>query len=232
MARARGRQRARRGARVRRFCRRPRGGPGGVAHAHAAGGARTERHPRATNRLKLAPLADHVLSGFRRLRRALGGAPCRQPVRADIAALPMPESRFAGHSGRPGLLVVSGSQGAAKSTKWVPARSARLEPEAPRSLAPMRAPVACARRGRLWLVARRGARERLIDDMAQAYAWADLGVVLRRRYDRRRSSGPPACWRFLVSHPARRGRSPDRQRQILSERGAAILVAQSEFHPG
>ena len=45
-------------------------------------------------------------------------------------ALPAPESRFAGHSGRLKLLVVGGSQGAAVFNEVVPAAVGTLAPEA------------------------------------------------------------------------------------------------------
>src|SRR3989344_4837513 len=95
--------------------------------------------PGFTNRL-LAPLADHVLSGFPGAFGELSVARhVGNPVRADIAALPTPEIRFAGHRGRLKLLVVGGSQGAAGfnevgaaavrvrrcSTKWCRRRSLR-----------------------------------------------------------------------------------------------------------
>jgi UDP-N-acetylglucosamine--N-acetylmuramyl-(pentapeptide) pyrophosphoryl-undecaprenol N-acetylglucosamine transferase len=77
--------------------------------------------PGLTNRL-LAPLARSVLEGFPgsmpAARRALAVG---NPVRAGIAALALPEARFAGRSGALHLLVIGGSLGAQALNRVVPA---------------------------------------------------------------------------------------------------------------
>jgi UDP-N-acetylglucosamine--N-acetylmuramyl-(pentapeptide) pyrophosphoryl-undecaprenol N-acetylglucosamine transferase len=99
------------------------------------------------------------------------------PVRAEIAALPPPEQRFAGREARPRLLIFGGSQGAQRLNTALPAALARLTPE--------NRPQVCHQTGERGLAATRAAYAQLkveadvqpfIEDMAQAYAWADLAV--------------------------------------------------------
>jgi UDP-N-acetylglucosamine--N-acetylmuramyl-(pentapeptide) pyrophosphoryl-undecaprenol N-acetylglucosamine transferase len=134
-----------------------------------------------TNRW-LARIATLVLEAFpgsfapRAHARAIGN-----PVRADIAALPAPAARFAEHfaegESRSHLLVVGGSQGAQRLNSVVPQALARVAPAirpqvrhqtGARGLEAARAAYADARVEAEVLP--------FIDDMAAAYAWADLAV--------------------------------------------------------
>lgn len=127
-----------------------------------------------TNRV-LARLARRVLAGF---PGALPGAEVvGNPVRADIAALAPPESRFVAREGPPRLLVLGGSQGARRLNEVLPAALARLAPGA--------RPVVRHQCGARHLeAARAGYREAgleadvvpFIENMAGAYGWADLVV--------------------------------------------------------
>jgi UDP-N-acetylglucosamine--N-acetylmuramyl-(pentapeptide) pyrophosphoryl-undecaprenol N-acetylglucosamine transferase len=130
-----------------------------------------------TNRW-LARLATQVLEAFPgsfgpKVRATTIG----NPVRADIAALPVPEVRFAGREARARLLVFGGSQGARRLNEVLPQALARLSPEA--------LPQVRHQTGVGGLDATRNAYSRagiaaevspFIDDMAKAYAWADLAV--------------------------------------------------------
>ena len=130
-----------------------------------------------TNRW-LARLASQVLEAFpgsfgpKIHARAIGN-----PVRADIAALAAPRVRFADREGRSRLLVFGGSQGALRLNSVVPQALARLGVEirpqvrhqtGERGLEAARAAYADARVEADVLP--------FIDDMAAAYAWADLAV--------------------------------------------------------
>src|SRR5882762_4379798 len=79
-----------------------------------------------TNRM-LAHLAREVLEAF---PGSFGGAVQARlignPVRHDISALPPPAGRFAGRSGPIRVLVIGGSQGAARLNAVVPVALARL----------------------------------------------------------------------------------------------------------
>ena len=139
-----------------------------------------------TNRV-LACLADRVLLG-------LPGAftqgqdkpiPCGKvksewvdnPVRPAIAALPRPSQRFAGRTGPLRLLVVGGSLGARALNDVVPRALAVMRPDARpivrhqsgvRNLDELKANYAAAQVEAECLA--------FIDDMAEAYAWADVVV--------------------------------------------------------
>jgi len=129
-----------------------------------------------TNRV-LARLADPVLEAFpgsfpaSRRARTIGN-----PVRAAFRALPPPEVRYGARGGALRLLVVGGSQGAAKLNAAVPAALALLPP----GLFEVRHQA-----GERGLAAAREAYARVgmsahidafIDDIAAAYAEADLVV--------------------------------------------------------
>jgi UDP-N-acetylglucosamine--N-acetylmuramyl-(pentapeptide) pyrophosphoryl-undecaprenol N-acetylglucosamine transferase len=99
------------------------------------------------------------------------------PVRSAIAALPPPEERFMKRSGPPRLLIIGGSQGARVLNENLPAAIAQLDaqlrPEVLHQTGPRDADAVQAR------YAERGVEARVapfIDDMAAAYAWADLAV--------------------------------------------------------
>jgi len=130
-----------------------------------------------TNRW-LSRIATQVLEAFpgsfapRAHARAIGN-----PVRAAIAALPAPDVRFAGRGSPSRLLVVGGSQGAQRLNSTVPQALARVAPAirpqvrhqtGERGLEAARAAYADARVEAEVLP--------FIDDMAAAYAWADLAV--------------------------------------------------------
>jgi UDP-N-acetylglucosamine--N-acetylmuramyl-(pentapeptide) pyrophosphoryl-undecaprenol N-acetylglucosamine transferase len=127
-----------------------------------------------TNR-KLAAHAKRVLAGF------AGTLPDAEwvgnPVRAAIAALPPPAVRMAGRDGAPRLLVLGGSLGARALNLALPQALALLPAE--------RRPEVrhqCGARGldeAREAYAKAGVAAEVVpfvDDMAAAYAWADLAV--------------------------------------------------------
>ena len=135
------------------------------------------RVPGVTNTW-LARMARRVLAGFADAFPARVHAEwVGNPVRASIAALPPPAERLAARDGAPRLLVLGGSQGARALNLALPAALARLpagrRPQVlhqcgARGLEEARAAYAAA-----GVEAR---VEAFIDDMADAYAWADLAV--------------------------------------------------------
>jgi UDP-N-acetylglucosamine--N-acetylmuramyl-(pentapeptide) pyrophosphoryl-undecaprenol N-acetylglucosamine transferase len=155
-------------------------GPGGVAawltrrplvihEQNAAAGL--------TNRL-LARLARVVLQAFPgSFSSGVRAETVGNPVREDIAAVPGPELRYPDRDGRLRLLVLGGSQGALALNRTVPAALALL----PRELQPIvrhqcgSVTIDRAREA----YAQAGVDAELvpfIEDMASAYAWADLVV--------------------------------------------------------
>jgi UDP-N-acetylglucosamine--N-acetylmuramyl-(pentapeptide) pyrophosphoryl-undecaprenol N-acetylglucosamine transferase len=130
-----------------------------------------------TNRW-LARLANQVLEAFPGSfppgvrARAIGN-----PVRADIAATPPPEVRFADRDSKSRLLIFGGSQGAQRLNSVVPQALARVAPE--------NRPWVRHQAGERGLEAARAAYAQarvdadimpFIDDMAEALSWADLAV--------------------------------------------------------
>jgi UDP-N-acetylglucosamine--N-acetylmuramyl-(pentapeptide) pyrophosphoryl-undecaprenol N-acetylglucosamine transferase len=130
-----------------------------------------------TNRW-LARLATQVLEAFpNSFGPAAHALTIGNPVRADIAAIAPPAQRFAGREPRARLLVFGGSQGARRLNEVLPQALARLAPEA--------LPQVRHQTGERGLDATRSAYAQsridaevlpFIDDMATAYAWADLAV--------------------------------------------------------
>ena len=139
-----------------------------------------------TNRV-LACLADRVLLG-------LSGAfaqgvdkpiPCGKvksewvgnPVRPTIAALPAPAQRYAGRAGPLRLLVIGGSLGARALNEVVPRALARMQP----GVRPLVRHQAGARnidelKANYAAVGVEAECLAFIDDMATAYAWADVAI--------------------------------------------------------
>ncbi|NKJ21357.1 undecaprenyldiphospho-muramoylpentapeptide beta-N-acetylglucosaminyltransferase [Dyella sp. SG609] len=127
-----------------------------------------------TNR-KLATHAARVLVGF---SGTLPGAEwVGNPVRATIAALQAPEARMAGRDGRPRLLVLGGSLGARALNLALPQALAQLPLAARPEVLHQ-----CGNRGideAREAYAKAGVDAQIvpfIEDMAGAYAWADLAV--------------------------------------------------------
>ncbi|MGA9827715.1 MAG: undecaprenyldiphospho-muramoylpentapeptide beta-N-acetylglucosaminyltransferase, partial [Rhodanobacteraceae bacterium] len=126
------------------------------------------------NRL-LATFARRVLGGF---ADALPGAEwVGNPVRADIAALPHPQARYAGRSGPLRLLVLGGSQGAQSLNEALPRSLARLASgQRPLVRHQCGAPNAQVTRAAYAAAGVMAEVEPFIEDMAGAYAWADLAI--------------------------------------------------------
>jgi UDP-N-acetylglucosamine--N-acetylmuramyl-(pentapeptide) pyrophosphoryl-undecaprenol N-acetylglucosamine transferase len=183
-----------------------------------------------TNRW-LAKLADRVLTGFPRSEGIDEGRAeyVGNPVREDIAALPSPAERLAGRSGALRLLVVGGSQGARAFNEQVPAAIA--------AMAPAGRPEVRHQCGRGRLEPTRAAYgeagvpaevSEFIDDMAAAYAWADL-VVCRAgamTVAELAAAGLPAV---LVPYPHAVSDHQTANARFLEAAGAAVLLPEAEL---
>lgn len=128
-----------------------------------------------TNRW-LARLADRVLQAFpdsfpaRREALVTGN-----PVRDGIVALPPPARRFQARTGRPRLLVVGGSQGARALNRLTPQALARLGPELRPETWHQAGGAMLDEAQTAYQEAGMEVRlEPFINDMAEAYGWADL----------------------------------------------------------
>lgn len=186
-----------------------------------------------TNR-RLAPLARVVLSAFPQAFAPRGGElVIGNPVRADIAALAPPAERLAGRTGPLRLLVVGGSLGAARLNGTVaPALALCREQGLPAFIVRHQSGTqglaqtqqAYAQAG---LEAEVG---EFIEDMAQAYAWADL-VICRAgalTVSELAVAGLPA---LLVPYPLAVDDHQTRNAQWLVQAGAARCLADASLTP-
>lgn len=185
-----------------------------------------------TNRI-LARLADRVLLGLPLAAPlappAAGETWVGNPVRPEIAALPAPEQRLSGRSGPLRLLVIGGSLGAAALNELLPQALARLpaaeRPETrhqsgARHLVVLKANYAAAGVAAETLA--------FIDDMAAAYAWADV-VICRAgalTVAEIAAAGLPA---LFVPYPHAVDDHQAVNAAFLADRGAAWMLRQSEL---
>jgi len=182
-----------------------------------------------TNRI-LAHLARQVLEAFPGSfghnvhARVIGN-----PVRRDISALPPPAVRFAGRVGPLRLLVIGGSQGATRLNAVVPFALKRLS-----------ASIAFDVRhqaGERWIEAGRASYAQagvradvrpFIEDMSEAYGWADL-VICRAGALTVSELAAAGIGAILVPFP---GAVDDHQAcnaRFLVRAEAAVLIADREL---
>ncbi|HET9122443.1 MAG TPA: undecaprenyldiphospho-muramoylpentapeptide beta-N-acetylglucosaminyltransferase [Acidiferrobacteraceae bacterium] len=184
-----------------------------------------------TNRW-LALVADEVLCGFpNAFGRLPGSKQVGNPVRPEIFALPHPDTRGIA-AGRPlRLLVVGGSQGAAVFNKTVP--------EAVALMAPALRPEVWHQTGRLQAVQTENAYRHIpmeahvtpfIEDMAAAYAWADI-VVCRAGAMTIAELSAAGIAAVLVPFPRAADDHQTANARFLADRDAAVLLPQDQCTP-
>lgn len=177
----------------------------------------------------LAGVADRVLTGF---PDALPkGQWVGNPVRAEIAAVAVPELRYAERSGPLNVLVVGGSLGAAALNEAVPAALARM----PETIRPRVTHQAGARQidALRAAYANAGVEGELlpfIDDMAERYARADL-VICRSGALTVAELAAAGVASILVPFPHAVDDHQTVNARFLSEQGAATLLPQTELDP-
>ncbi len=209
-------------------------GPGGVA-------AWLQRRPLLvheqnrvagfTNRV-LARLARKVMAGFAdAFPDKLGAEWTGNPVRAGIAALAPPAERFADRAGPSRLLVLGGSLGANTLNQGVPNALSLIPPE--------RRPEVLHQCGRAHVEATRAAYHRVdvearvepfLDDMAAAYAWADL-VVCRAGALTLAELAAAGLGAILLPYPHAVDDHQTRNAEGFVAAGAAELVQDRDFEP-
>lgn len=178
----------------------------------------------------LAGVADRILTGFPQVMKKAEWA--GNPVRADIAALPAPETRYAERARQGGplhLLVVGGSLGALALNEILPQAMA-LIPETER-------PEIVHQSGEKHLAslesgyAQAGVRAHcvpFIEDMAGAYAWADL-VICRAGALTIAELSAAGVASILVPFPYAVDDHQTGNARFLATAGAAILLPQTEL---
>jgi UDP-N-acetylglucosamine--N-acetylmuramyl-(pentapeptide) pyrophosphoryl-undecaprenol N-acetylglucosamine transferase len=183
------------------------------------------RVPGMTNRL-LARFAQRVLTGFP--DAFARGEWVGNPVRASIAALPVPATRYAGREGPLRLLVLGGSQGAQS-----------LNSALPEVLRRRGSHLACVVRHQCGAKHFDKARTAYLaagieadivpfeDDMAATYAWADLAICRAGALTLAElaAAGVPA---ILVPYPNAVDDHQTRNAESMVAAGAARLVAEGD----
>ena len=178
-----------------------------------------------TNRW-LARIAQRVLEAFP--QTFAGARTVGNPVRAEIQAVAEPGARLAGRAGRAHVLVIGGSQGARALNERVPEALALLAPaERPevRHQAGRTLEVAQAAYARAGVTA---SVEAFIDDMAAAYAWADL-VVCRAGASTVAELAAAGVGAVLVPFPAAVDDHQTRNGEYLVRAGAAVLIPEARL---
>ncbi len=187
--------------------------------------------PGLTNRL-LARLARVVLQAFPgSFNSRVSAETVGNPVREDIAAVAAPAERYPGHSGPLRLLVLGGSQGALALNRTVPAALELLPPHLQ--------PVVRHQCGERTIDTAREAYDGsaidveimpFIEDMAAAYAWADL-VVCRAgalTVAELCAVGLPAVF---VPYPAAVDDHQTANATPMAEAGAAVIINERDLSP-
>ena len=209
-------------------------GPGGLA-AKVRGVPllvhEQNRLPGMTNRV-LARLANTVLQAFPGTwPESLHPKDCGNPVRASVSQVELPAIRMRERSGPPRLLITGGSQGARALNRVVPAALALL-PEDQR-------PRVQHQAGKGWQSETREAYRsagieaevmEFIDDMATAYAWADL-VVCRAGALTVSELAAAGLGAVLVPFPHAVDDHQTLNAAFLVEAGAAELMPEAECTP-
>lgn len=209
-------------------------GPGGVAawltrrplvihEQNAAAGM--------TNRL-LARLARVVLQAFPgSFNSGVDAETVGNPVREDIAAVAPPHERYADRQGALRVLVLGGSQGALALNRTVPAALALLEADV--------RPVVRHQCGERTLdIAKQAYDEHEVDvellpfieDMAEAYAWADL-VICRAgalTVAELCAVGVPA---LFVPYPGAVDDHQTANARPMADAGAGLIIPEAELTP-
>lgn len=177
----------------------------------------------------LARLADRVYTAFPDVLP--GGRWVGNPVRESICSLDTPRRRYAGRNGPLRLLVVGGSLGAAALNSLVPQALALL----PRQ----QRPRVTHQSGAKHLAALQQAYAQagveadcvaFIDDMAAAYAQADL-VICRAGASTVTEVACAGVAALFVPFPFAVDDHQTANARFLADRGAALLMQQAELTP-
>lgn len=184
-----------------------------------------------TNRL-LAPLARKVLAAFPdSFPRHITTVHTGNPVRDDIIAIAVPAQRWLRRDGPERLLILGGSRGALSLNRCVPAAIAQLSPES--------RPAIRHQTGSLTFDVAREAYTRagidaeletFVDDMAAAYAWADL-VIARAGALTVAELAAAGVGSLLVPYRHAVDDHQTLNAQRLARTGAAVLLPEKELSP-
>lgn len=184
-----------------------------------------------TNRL-LSRLASRVLEGFPGTFPKARRATCTgNPVRPEIAELTEPGVRLQGRSGPLRLLVLGGSQGAQALNAVVPQTAQAMDtverPDIWHQAGPRNIDAARQAYRQAGIPAR---VEAYIEDMAAAYAWADV-VLCRSGALTVAELAAAGVAALLVPFPHAVDDHQSANARFLADAGAALVVPQDQLTP-
>lgn len=184
-----------------------------------------------TNRT-LAHFAKRVLEGFpASFPRSIKAERVGNPVRREITALPAPDKRYAERKGRLRVLIIGGSQGAARLNTVVPAAFAMIDIAV--------RPLVLHQAGERHLPQAKDLYAKhsveadvraFVDDMAEAYGGADL-IICRSgalTVSEIAAAGLPA---IFVPFAAAVDDHQTRNAEFLVTAGAAVLIPEADLTP-
>lgn len=183
-----------------------------------------------TNRL-LAPLANTVMQAFPHAFRQISNALVTgNPVRAAITSISPPDDRQAGRSDNAlRVLILGGSQGARILNEILPQAFAALQSEYVLEIWHQTGEVMFAQtRDRYQAVNCTARTEPFIEDMAAAYAWADV-VICRAGALTIAEIAAAGIASILVPYPHAVDDHQTANARYLTDDGAAVLLPQTEF---
>ena len=187
--------------------------------------------PGLTNRV-LALLAKRVLEAFPgTFAKRYSAAHTGNPIRAELSHVSPPHQRFAGRIGAYRLLVLGGSQGAARLNAIVPAALADIA-----DVLQIEVRHQCGARHlettRVAYKSRNLDVELLpfIDDMADAYAWADL-VIGRAGAMTVCELAAVGVAAILVPFPYAVDDHQSANARLLADVDAAVMIPESKLTP-
>ena len=182
--------------------------------------------PGLANRV-LAQVSDKVMTGF---PQALKNAEWTgNPVRAEIASIASPESRFRNRQGPLRVLVVGGSLGAQALNESVP-KALALMSERPQVVHQAGEKHLDALKKHYADAGVRGELVAFIDDMARRYAEADL-VICRAGAVTVAELSAGGMASILVPFPHAVDDHQTANGRFLADHGAALLIQQRDLTP-
>jgi UDP-N-acetylglucosamine--N-acetylmuramyl-(pentapeptide) pyrophosphoryl-undecaprenol N-acetylglucosamine transferase len=177
----------------------------------------------------LAKIAARVLSGFPGVLK--GAEWCGNPVRDSIAALPAPGQRYAARSGVLNVLVVGGSLGAQAINECLPQALFCMPQEMEPRVIHQTGKKHFEDVQELYLSAGITAEVKpFLDDMAHYYAWADV-VICRAGALTVAELAAAGVASILIPFPFAVDDHQTGNAKFLSDKGAAILIQQTELTP-
>ena len=187
--------------------------------------------PGLTNRL-LAKLSRRVLEAFPASFDASINARCvGNPVRKELLSLPAPEERFYLREGAFRLLVVGGSLGARALNETVPAAIQQVESFLPITVWHQTGKKLHEEALQAYTnVQSEHKVEPFIDNMAEAYAWADL-VICRSGALTVSELAAVGVASILVPFPHAVDDHQTYNAKFLVDAGAAVLIQQTDMSP-